>query len=186
MKPHLIKNANFKTEPTFNLIENETNTFVNKTQSQTESSKSHKKLWWLALPAFIVFTMKLNYSIIIISLLCTVTSYADETIDTMIKTLTDGGITNLAVWIKESKTPSPFIPSKWYVENRLKKSDEKDSANKIRDFGLQLAKEFDTTSVDFQKMEANDDLCDLTFAMCDISDWCGETVGYGNILLAER
>ena len=133
--------------------------------------------------------MKIKYQITILVLSFTSfsTIYANDfDMEMLSKFLGEGGITNLAKVVASQEIPSPQIPSKWYVDNRLSDPAEKEMATEMRGFGLLLAKELDKMAETFQKTEADDALNKLTMALCDISDWLVKTEGYGNILLAER
>ena len=80
----------------------------------------------------------------------------------------------------------PCIPSEWFVTTCVTNQNEKDYLQTVRDFGYKIALRLDDLAKEQQTLPQDDTLFQRTLLLCDLGDWCAETVGYGNIFLAYR
>ena len=113
-------------------------------------------------------------------------SFYYEHIELFNQLLTNGGITNLMAMVTSKNLQMPCIPSKWHVDNMIDNPVEKEAALKIRSFGLQLAKELVSKAAEMREIESYDECFDLMLVLCDLSEWCAQTEGYGNVFIARE
>jgi len=92
-------------------------------------------------------------------------------------------IEEFMVAVHENKWAMPRIPSKWHVETYMKNEDDKKRLFAARDFGYQLALKLDALGKEQVEIRSRNMLYQRTQLLCDLGDWCGEPVGYGNLTL---
>ena len=109
-----------------------------------------------------------------------------EKLDSLNAALRDGGAIGLLSTAVAQGWTAPQIPSKWYVEARLRDEGKIKAANAARDFGLALAVRLETVAQRFQDLPPDGELCDLAHRLLDLADWCASTDGVGNLLLGQR
>ena len=107
-------------------------------------------------------------------------------IETLSTALQTGGVTGLLATARGNGWPCPRIPSKWSMENRCPSNEWRKVLTEARDFGLSLAIALSDEAPEFQSLPAGDELNRRATRLCDLSEWCAATTGYGNILLAQR
>lgn len=100
--------------------------------------------------------------------------------------LRKGGLSELLSVAQQHQWKAPRMPSKWSVEHRpgTDKQGKLDRAS--REFGLKLAVQLDAVAPVFQDLPPGDELNRKADLLCDLSDWCASTPGYGNLLIAQR
>ena len=102
------------------------------------------------------------------------------------KTLESGGVYGLCSYIQEHQAPAPYMPSQWRVEHRPGSVEQQMIDLASREFGQQLAVQLATIAPEVQCLPPGDELCRRANMLCDLSDWCASTPGYGNLFLAQR
>lgn len=100
--------------------------------------------------------------------------------------LQQGKVLGLASAIREMRLQAPRIPSRWSVEHRTSLADDRKVDVAAREFGRELAVQLDATAPLLQTLALDVELKQQARALCDLSDWCAATTGYGNLLLAQR
>lgn len=78
------------------------------------------------------------------------------------------------------------MPSKWSVEHRPGSDDRRKIDLAGREFGRKLAVQLDAVAFSLQKLPPGPELNTQAYLLCDLSDWCASTTGYGNLFLAQR
>jgi hypothetical protein len=111
---------------------------------------------------------------------------ADSRIADLSSALQNGGISNFLQVAKSSGFAPPSIPSKWHLENRAKTYDEKQIAIYAREFGFRIVEALEVEALSQRERFADEMLFDQTVMLLDFSDWCVETVGWGNTILANQ
>ena len=81
---------------------------------------------------------------------------------------------------------SPRLPSQWSVEHRSGKDERGKVDLAGREFGRKLAVQLDAVASALQDLPPGDSLNRQALLLCDLSDWCASTPGYGNLFLAQR
>lgn len=100
--------------------------------------------------------------------------------------LQQGGVSDLLASAQQHRWQAPRIPSKWNVEHRPAVAERREIDLAGRDFGRKLAVQLDTMASSMQSTPPGEELNRKAHLLCDLSDWCGSTPGYGNIFLAQR
>ena len=88
--------------------------------------------------------------------------------------------------VRANRWAAPRIPSKWFVDTKVSDEEERRQMQEARDFGYQLMLRLDNLAQGQWELRSRDALFRRTLLLCDLGDWCAETIGYGNILLAQR
>ena len=100
--------------------------------------------------------------------------------------LQKGGLSELLTVARQHQWQAPRMPSKWSVEHRP----GTDELSKVdlagREFGRKLAVQLDVVAPMLQDLAPGDQLKRQANLLCDLSDWCASTPGYGNLFLAQR
>ncbi len=100
--------------------------------------------------------------------------------------LQKGGLSELLNVARQHQWQAPCMPSKWSVEHRSG-SDEQDKVDLAgREFGRELAVQLVAVAPVLQDLTPGDELNQQANLLCDLSDWCASTPGYGNLFLAQR
>lgn len=100
--------------------------------------------------------------------------------------LQQGGVSGLFTTVQQHPWPAPRMPSKWSVENRPNPTDKRKVDLSGREFGRKLAVQMEAVAPSLQEMSPGFDLNRQAHLLCDLSDWCASTSGYGNLFLAQR
>jgi hypothetical protein len=122
-------------------------------------------------------------------LLCTFVAsaaIADRRITDLPSVMQTEGISGLLKMVAANKIAPPRIPSKWHLEHRTKNYDEKREAIDAREFGFRIVEELEVEELSQRERFADEMLFDQTVMLLDFSDWCVETVGWGNMVLANK
>ncbi|MCL2104869.1 MAG: hypothetical protein FWH21_07450 [Kiritimatiellaeota bacterium] len=109
-----------------------------------------------------------------------------ERIIQMGEALQEYSMENFFSAVRVNQWKSPCIPSKWFMDTHVTDDDERRLMKVARDFGFQLALCLDNLAQEQQTLPPTDTLYQRTLLLCDLGDWCAETVGYGNAFLAKR
>ena len=131
--------------------------------------------------------MKRN--ILITLLFCTVCLHLSafargDELDRLSEALGSGGISGIMTYVNEKGVSPPSIPSRWNVENRTRDDTERREKTRIRALGFALAESVEKTVEDQRELKADETLYRLVETLCDFADWCAETPGWGNQILA--
>jgi hypothetical protein len=100
--------------------------------------------------------------------------------------LQKGRISEVMAIVQEHRWQAPRIPSKWSVEHRPGSEDQRKIDLAGREFGRKLAVQLDAVAPSLQDLPPGADLNRQAHLLCDLSDWCVSTDGYGNLFLAQR
>ena len=133
--------------------------------------------------------MKKPYILHCASLLCAFTAgsaFGENLLDDLSSALQAAGVSNLLTFAKNNGIASPRIPSKWHLEHRTTTDEEKQQSVLARKFGFQIVEALDNEEKQQRDSFADEVLFKQTLMLLDFSDWCMETVGWGNMLLANR
>lgn len=103
----------------------------------------------------------------------------------MTDTISQQGIAAFVDRMRSSHWKTPFIPSKWYMENIADDAARKDIAT-AREFGRELAKALSAYAADADQQLPAQRIEDKAKLLLDLSDWCAGNQGVGNVLLAQR
>jgi hypothetical protein len=128
----------------------------------------------------IVFCASLFYALAASSI------FGKNPIDDLSSALQSGGVSTLLQVAKSSGFAPPSIPSKWHLENRAKTYDEKQTAIYAREFGFSIVEAIEDEERMQRDLFADEALFKQTLMLLDFSDWCMETVGWGNMVLANQ
>ncbi|MCL2104032.1 MAG: hypothetical protein FWH21_03105 [Kiritimatiellaeota bacterium] len=109
-----------------------------------------------------------------------------ERLNQMHEVLQKNSIEGFFDTVRINRWNAPRIPSKWFIDAHVKDADERRLLQAARDFGYQLALRLDDLAQEQQVLPVGDALFQRTLVLCDLGDWCAETVGYGNTFLAYR
>lgn len=107
-------------------------------------------------------------------------------IDAISVALQTGGVEGLLATARSNGWSCPRMPSKWHVENRCPSNEWRKVLTGARDLGFALAVALDGEAPDFQMLSAGDELDRRATRLCDLSEWCAATTGYGNVMIAQR
>lgn len=100
--------------------------------------------------------------------------------------LQNGGLSELLNVARQHQWQVPRMPTKWSVEHRPG-SDEQDKVDLAgREFGRRMAVQLDAVVPVLQGLAPGEELNRQANLLCDLSDWCASTPGYGNLFLAQR
>lgn len=99
--------------------------------------------------------------------------------------LTSGGIPGLVDGIHKERWETPFIPSKWHLDN-VTPPESKLTATESRALGKQLAQALAAVSPKLREILSPDELYRVISDLLDLADWIAATEGYGNMLLEAR
>ncbi len=100
--------------------------------------------------------------------------------------LQKGGLSALLNVARQQQWQAPRMPSKWSVEHRPGSDEQRKIDLAGREFGRKLAIQLDAVAPAFQDLPPSDELKRQALLLCDLSDWCASTPGYGNLFLAQR
>ena len=100
--------------------------------------------------------------------------------------LQQGGLAGLVATVQLHHRQAPRVPSKWSVEHRDATPDQREIDLAGREFGWKLALQLDAVAPSLQELPPGDELSRQAHLLCDLSDWCASTDGYGNLFLAQR
>jgi hypothetical protein len=110
----------------------------------------------------------------------------DNQISDLSSGLQAGGVSNLLQIATMNGYAPPRIPSKWHVEHRVKTNVEKQTAEHAREFGFRIVEALEEEDKIQRDSFADEKLFNQTMMLLDFSDWCVETAGWGNALLAHE
>lgn len=118
-------------------------------------------------------------------------AYAEELpemdrINDLAAALQKGGLPELLNIARQHQWQAPRMPSKWSVEHRPGKDEQGKVDLAAREFGRKLAVQLDAVAPVLQDLTPGDELNRQAHLLCDLSDWCASTSGYGNLFLAQR
>ena len=111
---------------------------------------------------------------------------ADSRIADLSSALQNGGVSNLLQAANSNGIEPPRIPSKWHLEHRVKTDAEKQTAEHAREFGFRIVEALEEEERIQRDSFADEALFKQTMMLLDFSDWCVETAGWGNMLLANE
>ena len=100
--------------------------------------------------------------------------------------LRQGGFSGLLSVARQHQWQAPRMPSKWSVEHRPGSDEQAKVAPAAREFGRRLAIQLDAAAPVVQELAPGEELNRQANLLCDLSDWCATTPGYGNLFLAQR
>lgn len=100
--------------------------------------------------------------------------------------LQKGGTAELIATVQQRQLKAPRVPSKWSVEKRSSSEDHRRIDLAGREFGRKLAVHLDAVASSLQTLPPGDELNRQAHLLCELSDWCASTTGYGNLFLAQR
>ena len=100
--------------------------------------------------------------------------------------LQKGGLSELLNVARQHQWQAPRMPSKWSVEHRPLSDEQRKADLAGREFGRNLAVQLDAVAPVLQDLAPGDELNRQAHLLCDLSDWCASTPGYGNLFLAQR
>ncbi|HOU57466.1 MAG: hypothetical protein BWX54_02148 [Verrucomicrobia bacterium ADurb.Bin018] len=100
--------------------------------------------------------------------------------------LQKGGLSELLSVARQHRWQAPRMPSKWSVEHRSYSDEQRKVDLAGRQFGRKLAVQLDAIAPVLQDLPPSDELNRKAHMLCDLSDWCASTLGYGNLFLAQR
>ncbi len=100
--------------------------------------------------------------------------------------LQKGGLSELLSVARQHQWQAPRMPSKWSVEHRPGSDEQRKVDLAGREFGRKLAVQLDAVAPVLQDLAPGDELNRQANLLCDLSDWCASTPGYGNLFLAQR
>ena len=100
--------------------------------------------------------------------------------------LQKGGLSQLLTVARQHQWQAPRMPSKWSVEHRPGTDEQAKVDLAGREFGRKLAVQVDAVAPALQDLPPGDELNRQALLLCDLSDWCASTHGYGNLFLAQR
>ncbi len=100
--------------------------------------------------------------------------------------MSDGGIVGLLATARSNVLVCPRIPSNWHIQTRCPSNEWRKVLDEARDFGLALAVTLDGEAPDFQSLPVGEELERRATRLCNLSEWCAATTGYGNVFLAQR
>ncbi len=99
----------------------------------------------------------------------------------------NGGLSKFVRVAQMYHWQAPRIPSKWSVERRPGSEEQQKASLAGRNFGEKLADKLRVISFRLQDPKIRLKLMSRhTHLLCDLSDWCASTPGYGNLFLAQR
>ncbi len=108
----------------------------------------------------------------------------DDRLESLFDSLDSNGISGIMKYVREEGISPPSIPSQWNVEKRTNNADERREKARIRAFGLALAESVEKTVAGQRELKADETLYEWVETLCDFADWCAETPGWGNQVLA--
>lgn len=100
--------------------------------------------------------------------------------------LRKGGLSALLSVARQHQWQAPRMPSQWRVEHRSGKDERGKVDLAGREFGRKLAIQLDAVAPVVQELAPGEELNRQANLLCDLSDWCATTPGYGNLFLAQR
>jgi len=100
--------------------------------------------------------------------------------------LQNGGLSEIVSVVQKHHWQAPRMPSMWSVEHRPGSDEQRKIDLAGRGFGRKLAVQLDAVAPSFQSLPPGDELNRQAHLLCDLSDWCASTPGYGNLFLAQR
>ncbi len=100
--------------------------------------------------------------------------------------LQEGGLSDLLSVARQHQWQAPRMPSKWNAEHRQGSDEQRKVDRASREFGRKLAVQLDAVAPVLQVLVPGDELSRQAHLLCDLSDWCASTPGYGNLFLAQR
>jgi hypothetical protein len=112
--------------------------------------------------------------------------FGNDLIADLSSTLQTAGVSNLLQVAKASGVAPPRIPSKWHLEHRAKTDVEKQKTQQAREFGFRIVEALEEEERIQRDSFADEALFKQTMMLLDFSDWCVETAGWGNMLLANE
>jgi hypothetical protein len=95
------------------------------------------------------------------------------------------GISGMLSAARTNSWKAPLIYSQWHSEH-VSKNEQIELAAAARRYGMKLAKELELHATKVQRLVANDELFEETEDLMSLSEWSGNTEGYGNLFLAQR
>jgi hypothetical protein len=95
-------------------------------------------------------------------------------------------VSGLLATANQYRWQAPRIPSKWNVDHRPAVAERRNIDLSAREFGRNLSVQLDTLASTMQSTPPGDELNRQSHLLCDLSNWCASTPGYGNLLLAQR
>ncbi|MGI6496728.1 MAG: hypothetical protein ACOX5G_11730 [Kiritimatiellia bacterium] len=133
---------------------------------------------------------KLIVSIILLATLCSLAHAQEPTgmdrVRELDAALQKDGLSGLLVAAREHRWQAPRMPSRWSVGHRPGSDEQTRVDLAAREFGREMAVQLEAVATVLQELPPGDELHRQALLLCDLSDWCASTPGYGNLFLAQR